>query len=208
MARIGGSPRTPDWFGGPKAMNASDLITYVKGKGGFIMVPHYNNRQNEQYGGIGFPYNYTQLRDWGADSFEIVNGGGLRDAEIREFCLDNNLACISTTDMHTNQPINAFVKIKLDPNNLTVANIFATLKKNTHQAIAVDLNPNNFDIVPEFFKDLEFGFIEKFIEYLMNLDSFQVLSWICWSIIGFLFISIVYRKAKKLDVETLRRKIL
>jgi len=200
---------TPEWFDGPKAMNASDTIQYVKANGGFITVNHYNNRENTEFGGIGYPFNYTQLRDWGVDGFEIVNGGGIRNAEIREFCLNNSLACMSATDMHTNQPINAFVKLKLaDPTNLTVANIFATLKNNTHQAIAVNLNPNNFDIVPEFLKDLEFGFIEKFIEYFMNLDSFQVLSWICWSTIGFLFISIVYRKAKKLDIETVRRKIL
>jgi len=200
---------TPDWFDGPKAMNAEDTIAYVKANGGFVIVNHYNSRENEVYGGRGRPFNHTQLRDWGVDGFELVNGGGVQESYTRQFCLDNNLTLIGTTDCHTNQPVNTFTKFRLaDPTNLTVANIFATLNNNTHEVIAIDLNPNNFDIVPEFFKDLEFGFIEKFVEYFMNLDSFQVLSWISWSTLGFLFISLVYRKAKKLDLETLRRKIL
>ncbi|GAI69799.1 unnamed protein product, partial [marine sediment metagenome] len=57
--------------GGPEAMNASDLISYVKANGGFITVNHYN-----YVDGSGAPHTLEQLRDWGVDGFEIINSGG------------------------------------------------------------------------------------------------------------------------------------
>ena len=199
---------TPEWFDGPKAMNASDTIQYVKANGGFVSVNHYNERENTEFGGIGKPYNYTQFLSWGIDGFEVSQ----HEHKLREFCINNSLAVFSASDTHGNEPCDEFMKIKFaDPNNLTVESIFAALKTNDTsniQAVRVYLNPNDFEIVPDFLKDLEFGFVEKFFEYLMNLDGFQVLSWICWSAIGFLFISLVYRKAKNLDIEIVRRKIL
>ncbi|MFX0011102.1 MAG: PHP domain-containing protein, partial [Candidatus Hermodarchaeota archaeon] len=50
--------------GGPIAMNASDLISYVKANGGFITVNHYHYEPNPE-GGFGSPYTLEQLRDWG-----------------------------------------------------------------------------------------------------------------------------------------------
>ncbi len=197
--------------GGPMALNASDTIDYVKTNGGFITVNHYS-------GSPGSPYTYVQLYNWGVDGFEIVNGAGIRAESIRAFCLNltgelgtRRLACMGGSDIHTNQELNTFTRIKLaDPTNLTLANIFATLKNNTHQVVAIDLYPDVYHI-PEsldFLNDIGFGIFEGVANYFANIDSFQVLSWIIWSCFGYLLIAFFYRQIKKLDLEKVRRKIL
>ncbi|MFX1571661.1 MAG: PHP domain-containing protein [Promethearchaeota archaeon] len=196
---------TPD---GPKAMNASDIISYVKSRGGYITVNHYNYDPNPK-GGFGVPYTLDQLKDWGVDGFEIVNSGGYDDKyqQIRDYCLNNNLTCIGGSDIHSNEDLNTFIKLKLsDPTNLTIANIFNTLKHNTHQVIAIDLSPK----VVGFSSDLnDFGFyvLEDFINYIMNIDTFQAMSWIIWSGLIYLLFYISYRKIKKVDLKFLKYKI-
>ena len=101
------------------------------------------------------------------------------------------------SDIHTNEDINTFVKLKLaDPSNLTIANIFETLKNNTHKVIAITLYPEIVDFPGEL-NDFGFYVLESFINYLFNLDAFQGLSWIIWS--GFIYIIFYfsYRKLKK-----------
>ncbi|GAJ22479.1 unnamed protein product, partial [marine sediment metagenome] len=62
----------------------------------------------------------------------INSGGYSKYTEIRQFCLDNNLICIAGSDIHTNEDLNTFIKLKLDdPNNKTIENIFKNLKNNT-----------------------------------------------------------------------------
>jgi hypothetical protein len=194
--------------GGPKAMNASDTINYIKSNGGFITVNHYNYDPNPN-GGFGVPYSMDQLRDWGVDGFEIVNGGsyGTKYQQIRDYCLTNNLTCIGGSDIHTNEDLNTFIKLKLkDPSNLTTENIFNTLKNNTHQVIAIKLNPKIVDF-PGDLNDFGFYIFETFINYILNIDSYQALSWIVWSSLGFILFLVLYRKIKKIDIRYLKNKI-
>ncbi|MFX0106140.1 MAG: PHP domain-containing protein [Candidatus Hodarchaeota archaeon] len=194
--------------GGPKAMNASDLISYVKVNGGYITVNHYNYDSNPN-GGNGVPYSLTQLRNWGIDGFEIVNGDsyGGKYVQLRQFCLSNNLICIGGSDIHINEDLNVFTKLELsDPTNLTIANIFETLKNNTHEVIAIDLYPNVVDF-PGDLNDFGFYVLEDFINYLFNIDLCQALSWIIWSVFIYLIFFISYRKIKRVDIKFLKRKI-
>ncbi len=197
--------------GGPRALNASDMIKYVKHWGGYVTVNHYNNKQNEN-GGIGVPYTYEQLRDWGVDGFEIVNGGGVRVKEIRRFCLANNLICIGGSDIHINEDLNTFIKLKLDdPDDKSVDNIFKNLRKNTHEVVAMDIYPNRASVpdpIDDIVEDLGFGLIEDFLTYITNIDSIQVLSWMIWSCGAYLIVFVSFRKIKKMDLELLRAKIL
>ncbi len=194
--------------GGPKAMNASDTISYVKGSGGYITVNHYNYDTNPN-GGFGVPYPLDQLKEWGVDGFEIVNSGGYggKYQQIRNYCVSNNLTCIGGSDIHTNEDLNTFIKLKLtDPTNLTIANIFDTLKDNTHEVIAINLNPK----VVDFSGDLnDFGFyvLEDFINYIINIDTFQAMSWIIWSGLIYLIFNFSYRKIKQVDLKFLKHKI-
>jgi len=194
--------------GGPKAMNVSDIINYVKSNGGYITVNHYNYDPNPE-GGFGVPHTLDQLKDWGVDGFEIINGGsyGGKYQQIRDYCINNNLTCIGGSDIHTNEDLNTFIKVKLaDPTNLTIANIFETLKRNEHEVIGINLNPE----VVDFSDDVEeFGFyvVSDYINYLLNIDIYQALSWIIWSGLTYLIFFISYRKIKRVDVNYLKRKI-
>ena len=196
--------------GGPTAMNAQETIAYVKANGGYITVNHYNCDPNPN-GGVGVPYNLTQLKDWGVDGFEIINGGsyGGKYQQIRDFCLINNLTCIGGSDIHTNEPLNTFIKIELaDPTNLTITNIFETMKTNLHhEVIGLKLYPKKVDF-PGDLNDFGFYVIEDFINYFLNIDVYQSLSWIIWSGALYIIIFLSYRKIKKVDLAFLKRKIL
>ncbi|MHA1282731.1 MAG: PHP domain-containing protein [Promethearchaeota archaeon] len=195
--------------GGPKAMNAEDVIKYVKEQGGYVIVNHYNYNPNPN-GGFGTPYTLEQLREWGVDGFEIVNGGGIRNLKIREFCLNNSLICISASDTHTNEELNSFIKLKIEDSEINVDTIFKNLKKNEHEAVAVDYYPKQVEF-PEYINsvldDLGFNFLDNVIEYFINLNLYQYISWICWSFGGFIILSIIYKKIKKLNLNELRNKL-
>lgn len=112
------------------------------------------------------------------------------------------------SDIHTNEDLNTFIKLKLsDPTNLTITNIFNTLKNNTHQVIAVNLYPNIVNF-PDDFNDFGFYFVEDFINYLLNMDLYQALSWIIWSSMIYILIFLIYRKIKNVDLRFLKDKIL
>ena len=197
--------------GGPSAMNASDLITYVKSHGGYITVNHYNYDPNPEGGysvPYGVPYTLEQLRDWGVDGFEIVNSGSYQGKYemIRQFCITNNLIMMGGSDIHTNEDLNTFVRLRLtDPTNFTVANIFNNLKNNTHDVIAVEFYPKVLDF-PDDMNDLGFYVFEEFANYILNLDTFQGLSWIIWSLVIFITFLIGYRKLKKADAKWWAKK--
>ena len=193
--------------GGPIVMNASELIIYVKANGGFVIVNHYNDKINPE-GGRGMPYSLEQLRDWGVDGFEIINGGSYNKyKQVREFCINNSLICIAGSDIHTNEDLNTFVRLKLDdPGNKTIANIFKNLKNNTHETIAIQFNPNIIDFPGEL-TDLGFYVLEDFINYFLNIDSYQALSWIVWSSAVYILFFILYKKAKKVKLKHLKHKI-
>jgi len=194
-------------LGGPKVMNASELISYVKANSGFITVNHYNYDANPE-GGYGAPYTLEQLRDWGVDGFEIINGGSYnRYAQIRQFCLDNNLLCIAGSDIHINEDLHTFTKLKLDdPNNKTLENIFKNLKNNTHETIAIQFYPNIVNF-PKELTDLGLYVLEDFINYFLNIDTYQALSWMIWSLSVYLILYLFYKRVKKADINRLKYKI-
>ena len=193
--------------GGPEVMNASELISYVKANGGFITVNHYHYELNPE-GGFGTPYTLEQLRDWGVDGFEIINGGSYNKyEEIREFCINNSLICIAGSDIHTNEDLNTFTKLKLDdPSNKTIANIFKNLKNNTHETIAIQFYPEIVDFPGEL-TNLGFYVLEDLINYFLNIDTYQALSWIMWSSSIYLIFYLFYKKVKKADINRLINKI-
>ena len=192
-----------------EVMNGSETIEYVKSKGGYIIVNHYNYDPNPS-GGYGLPFTLDQLRDWGVDGFEITNGGsyGSKYQQIRNYCLNNNLTCIGGSDIHTCEDLNNFVKLKLDdPTNLTITNIFETLKENTHEVIAINLNPKVVDF-PGDLNDFGFYIFEDFINYILNMGLSQTLAWIIWSLIWYTLLFLIYRKTKKADIRFLKDKIM
>lgn len=183
-------------------MNVSDMISYVKAHGGYVFVNHYT-------GFPGSPYTYVQLRDWGVDGFEIVNSGEEKDSSIRDFCLNNpvrNLTCIGGSDQHTNSELNSMIKLTLkapmnDPTNFT--HIFENLKRNEHEVVimryAQKVNfPDSSGLLDP---------LNNFINYYLNLNSFQVLSWIIWSIGGYFLFALVFILFKRINLTKLKEKI-
>ncbi|GAG94288.1 unnamed protein product, partial [marine sediment metagenome] len=196
------APMSKTSLGSSLALNASDMITYVKNNGGYVIVNHYNFDLNPE-GGYGRPYTLEQLRDWGVDGFEIVNGDDVEAKEIREFCLNNtnsyneSLICFGGSDIHSSEELNAFIKLRLDdPANKTIDSIFKNLRSNNHSVITIKLHSNLIDF-PGVFNVLGFELLEDYLNYLLNLNSFQILSWISWSSIGYVLIILTYRKMKK-----------
>ncbi|HUY01488.1 MAG TPA: PHP domain-containing protein [Candidatus Deferrimicrobium sp.] len=184
---------------GPLALNVSDMIQYVKSKGGWVTVNHYSDTP-------GTPYTYVQLRDWGVDGFEVINDGIEFPTAIREFCISNNLICLAGSDIHTNQELHTFVKLRLnDPSNKTLASIFENLQRNDHETVLIQLYPEKVPVIN--FLGIT-GFIGNVLNYFLNLDFFQILSWIIWSCLGFIFLMICYKVIKKANLKRLRVKIL
>jgi len=195
--------------GGPKPMNAQETIAYVKSNGGYITVNHYNYDVNGG-GGYGVPYTLEQLRDWAVDGFEIINEDSYKGKylHIRQFCLDNNLTCMSGSDIHTNEPLPSFIRLTLpDPNNKTIDSIFSALSANTHSAVAIMLDSELINF-PGYLDDIGFKEIGNIMNYFLNLDSYQVLSWILWSGGFFAIFVLIYREIKKANLKLLREKIL
>ena len=187
-------------------MNASEMIKYVKGKGGYVIVNHYNANPNKN-GGLGVPYNFTDLMNWGVDGFEIVNGDSVQEREIREFCLNNSLICLGGSDVHTNEDLNCILKLRLDdPTNMSIANIFQNLARNDHEVIAIKLHSNLINF-PDDINDLGFEIFEDYLNYLLNLNSIQVLSWIIWSCLVYILFFLCHRKVKKANLSRVRDKI-
>ena len=114
------------------------------------------------------------------------------------------LACIAGSDVHTNQEIHTITKITLtDPTNLT--DIFATLMLNTHEAVIIDLYPEKVNL-PEI-QDISQPF-EDVLNYFLNLDFMQILSWIIWSAGGYLLFFGTYKLLKRADLQKLQEKVL
>ncbi len=187
-----GALRKNDVFG--KSMNVSDMIKYVKSHGGYVFVNHYRSFP-------GSPYTYDQLRDWGVDGFEVINGGSYSDRyrDIREYCLANGLACLANTDQHPGDPAECFMKVKLDdPNDKSADAIFTALKKNQHDAVYIDTISTEVEF-PSPLDQLEL--FENLINYLLNSDKLQVLSWIVWSGIAYLLSLLIIQGVKKSSID-------
>ena len=171
---------------GPNPMTIPEMIAWVKARGGFVTVNHY-------WGGA---YTRTQLRDFGVDGFEIVNGANFYGSTTRQFCITNHLACMAGSDMHMNYELNTFVRLRLpDPTNRSIAAIFTALKNNTHQCVSISA----------FNYDLDADERDLLTYYFQHLDGGQVSSWIAWSIITFaamiVFLVVAWRVPLKRIVE-------
>ncbi len=173
-----------DYFGneGEYVFNCEEMIKWVKNNSGYVTVNHYGPNATETF-------TYNQLMEWGVDGFEIVNYGEKYPEEQRQFCLDNDLACMGGSDIHGNNPLNTVVKIRLDPNNLSLDAIFTQLKKNEHEVL--QLVPHEGRIT-----GLEFDFYD-FANYFLGLDRFQLLSWWLWSFIFYFGFIGFYSKIRK-----------
>jgi predicted metal-dependent phosphoesterase TrpH len=182
--------KIPDNYWGEEdseeTLSCEEVILWAKSEGLYVTVNHYEWNATA-------PFSFEQLRDWGVDGFEIVNGAREQAADIREFCLDNNLICMAGTDVHMNEDLDTFVKLTLaDPNNKTVDAIFEALYQNTHEVVYIKYYPEeNYSSI-----DL----IDDFLNYFHGLSLFQSLSWITWTIVGFIA-SILIIKAIKLNFE-------
>ncbi|MFO8019036.1 MAG: hypothetical protein R6U96_10395 [Promethearchaeia archaeon] len=177
-----------EYEGGPTAMNISEMIEYVKEKGGYVTVNHYNREEDST------PYSLEDYRDMGVDGFEIINKQDLQTENIREFCLDddNDLIALSGSDMHYNHELYSFVRLKLnDPGNYSVDNIFESLSKNEHETVLIEDNPEKIKFEGMWSDFEEF---ENFSNYLLNLDSLQYLSWIFWTLGIYLVMILIYRR--------------
>ena len=183
--------------GGPLALNVSDMIQYVHSKSGWVFVNHYDSNATA-------PFSYIKLKAWGVDGFQIINYAKVYP-EARDFCLNNNLTCIAGSDIHTNEELHTFVKLQLDdPTNKTIANIFHNLARNDHETINVTLYPPRIK-VPDALS--LFAIVEDLGNYFLNLDGFQILSWMVWSSVGFVSFLILLRLIKRADLKYLKAKI-
>jgi hypothetical protein len=170
-------------------MNVSDLIAYVHGQGGYVIVNHY---YDEAY------YTLEELRDWGVDGFEIINDGRVYD--VRQFCINNNLIAIGGSDVHSNEELNTFVKIQLDdPNNKSVQAIFNALKNNPSEVIYIDYsNPVSSNVFP---------FIADFWNYLTSLNGYQIMSWIGWALGLYITFNLILIKSKILTDRGIKQNM-
>ena len=166
-----------------ETLSCSEAIQWAKSAGLYVTVNHYEDPGSA-------PFTYEQLRDWGVDGFEIVNGAREQAAEIRQFCLNNNLICMGGSDVHTNEDLDTFVKLQLeDPDNKTIDSIFTALYQNTHEVVAVKYrSKKNYGSV---------DFINDILNYFHGLSFFQSLSWIGWSLVSYV-VCILWIKSMKL----------
>ncbi len=179
---------TDEYLGGATSpsdlppMNISDMIHYVKSHGGYTIVNHYGYVDEGDY-------SLERFRDWGITGFEIANGGGSRDDRIRQFCMNNSLVCISASDDDSNQPIPSFTRLRLpDPANKSVHAIFAALRNySSTECVIIWQNQNHVDW-PDALD--EFRPAGNFLNYMVNLELGQSISWFVWSG-GFFALSIV-----------------
>jgi hypothetical protein len=169
-----------------ETLSCREAIIWAKSQGLYITVNHYEANDTA-------PFSFEQLRDWGVDGFEIVNSGREKAADIRQFCLDNNLICMGGSDVHMNGDLDTFIKLSLaDPNNKTVDAIFEALKQNTHEVVYIKYLPENFYSSIDLINDL--------INYFHGLSLFQSMSWMIWSILGYT-VCIVLIKAMRFNEE-------
>lgn len=169
-----------------KGFNISDAIYYAKSHGGFVIVSNYMNNDSA-------PYSYNELKTWGIDGFCIIFNGNNLTSEIRQYCLDNGLICIGTSDIIGNQPLNTFIKLtRLDPSNKTVDAIFSDLSLNNHQVCLI-----------EYTSSLDTGVkvIDDFITYIITMDVNQATSWGMWSVLIYILALYAAKKGVKSSIH-------
>jgi hypothetical protein len=162
-----------------KDINEKDLqslILNVKNKGGVVFVNHYNGKVD---------FLKEKLIKSGIDGFEISNGqASIAEVNIRDFCIINYLSCIGGSDIHLNYELNRFIKVKLKTDTFNYRSVFSNLKDVEHEVIRVDLYPEKIKFKKYISSDLGRSIIlpiSNFLNYLLNLNNLQLLSWWIWS---------------------------
>ncbi|MFX0098907.1 MAG: PHP domain-containing protein [Candidatus Hodarchaeota archaeon] len=181
-------------------MNVSDMINYTKSNGGYVIVNHYRHwsTDDEQ------PYSLNDLFNWGVDGFEYT-----RDHGMYRYCVDKNLACVYTTDVHSNEPLFEFTKIKLPSNatldNFTLHDIFISLKDYANvQGVEISVESDNITLSHDL---REFDIIGDFLNYMLALDDGQVISWFAWSIGVYAIYVVLILWVRRMDASKLVEKI-
>ncbi|MFX0098906.1 MAG: PHP domain-containing protein [Candidatus Hodarchaeota archaeon] len=185
------------------SLDVENMIKYVKNHSGYVTVNHYDGLSKPP------PYSYDDLRDWGMDGFEVLNGGSPEHLDLYNYCLANNMTFIAGSDEHGNTELNTFVILKVnDSSSFTTDEIFASLANNTHEIIYVNYEgiDGNEIKFPEELED--FDILEKFTNYLLNLDPMQSLSWILWSCGLYVACLILLLGLKRVEPEKLKDKIV
>ncbi|MHA1803180.1 MAG: hypothetical protein ACTSU4_01460, partial [Promethearchaeota archaeon] len=112
------------------------------------------------------------------------------------------------SDTHINEDLTTVIKIKLtNPEDKSLDNIFKNLRRNTHEVIAIELYPRKVKF-PDIVNDMGGVVLENFLEYLINLNYFQIISWIAWSTGTYLLFFVLYKRSLKIEIKYLRAKIL
>jgi histidinol phosphatase-like PHP family hydrolase len=92
----------------PTDQEIEDVIVSVHALGGLVSVNHYsyNERLSKD------SPTREQLMDWGVDFFEVVNEDRYYE-ENHQFCIDNNLGILASTDMHEPEPVYAWTTLNV-----------------------------------------------------------------------------------------------
>ena len=61
---------------------------------------------------------------------------------------------------------------------------------------------------PGILNDIGFEIFEDYLNYLLNLDVYQCLSWILWSSFAYTFFFLGIRKIKKTNLKIIQKKII
>ncbi|MCP4297455.1 MAG: hypothetical protein GY786_17785 [Proteobacteria bacterium] len=179
------------------SLSFKKLIPYVKTNNGILITAHYKK---------SYLFNMEELRDLGLQGFEISTGYlKLGEKAIRDFCVSNKLLCVGGTDEHENRELGRFVKLRLEK-PITQKKIFDQIQQGTHQVIRLELYPKK--VRYEDYPPLTMEFVEALMNYFLNLDKIQLISWFVWSMILFVTLFRVVTIMKRIDEATLRRKII
>ena len=105
----------------PTDQEIEDAITITHNLGGLVSVNHYsyNERLSKD------SPTRVQLLNWGVDFFEIVNEDRYYE-ENHQFCIDNSLGILASTDMH--EPEQVYAWTTLNTSEFSEQAIFDELK--------------------------------------------------------------------------------
>ncbi len=106
----------------PTDQEIEAAITTVHALGGLVSVNHYS--YNERLSKNSPTRN--QLLDWGVDFFEVVNEDRYFEDNY-QFCIDNGLGIVASTDMHEPEPVYAWTTLNVS--EFSEQSIFNELKE-------------------------------------------------------------------------------
>ncbi len=176
-----GEPRAGWWrlITIPRAQIARDVAA-AKQRGGMVVLNHYLDTAAAQR-----PFTLTELQALGLDGVEIANGWldlserGLH--ELKQFCLDAQLACVSGSDEHQNAELRYVMRLQMPAEApLDVSSVFRVLKQNQHQVVAIATTT-----VPPLPHALRvFEGLRGLLAHLWSMDRWRAAAWLVWLLAG------------------------